>query len=223
MRAFTHKLQVTKQLFGNLQVWPCYLVGGGKGPSDHETCWKGLLLFGRPVVSDSLWPPDCSTAGFPVLHHFPELAQKPCGLQFELQFESKDHLFSSGFIKILSIMLLLSNLGNAEWSQTNQKPWSSEQRKVYCRGMQEDRWLVPPRVLEGFQQSSYKGKVRGGHGWLLQTSQCRNPLFFATVHISQVLSVHFFSPKLLKPVPINFRHNKWTQSKGIHSEFLAKV
>ena len=57
---------------------------------------------------------DCNTAGFPVLHHFPELAQKPHGLQFELQFESNDHPFSSGFIKILSIMLLLPNLGNAQ-------------------------------------------------------------------------------------------------------------
>ena len=34
-----------------------------------------LLLFTRSVVSDSLRPMDCSTPGFPVLHHPPELAQ----------------------------------------------------------------------------------------------------------------------------------------------------
>ena len=65
----------------------------------------------------------------------------------------------------------------------------------------------PPESLKGFKKAVIKASG-GGHAQLLQTSQCRNPLFFATVHISQVLSVHFFSPKLLKPVPINFRHNK---------------
>ena len=34
-----------------------------------------LLLFSRYVVSNSLRPMDCSTPGFPVLHHLPELAQ----------------------------------------------------------------------------------------------------------------------------------------------------
>ena len=33
-----------------------------------------LLLFSRSVLSDS-YPMDCSTAGFPVLHHLPQLAQ----------------------------------------------------------------------------------------------------------------------------------------------------
>ena len=34
-----------------------------------------LLLSSRSVVSDSLWPMDCSTPGFPVPHHLPEFAQ----------------------------------------------------------------------------------------------------------------------------------------------------
>ena len=33
------------------------------------------LLFSRSVVSDSLQPMDCSTPGFPALHHLTELAQ----------------------------------------------------------------------------------------------------------------------------------------------------
>ena len=33
------------------------------------------LLFSCSVVSYSLWPHDCSTPGFPVLHYLPELAQ----------------------------------------------------------------------------------------------------------------------------------------------------
>ena len=31
---------------------------------------------------------------------------------------------------------------------------------------------------EGLQQSIFKDKVKEGHGWLLQTSWCRNPLFY---------------------------------------------
>ena len=34
-----------------------------------------LLLFGRLVVSALFDPVDCSTPGFPALHHLPELAQ----------------------------------------------------------------------------------------------------------------------------------------------------
>ena len=34
-----------------------------------------LLLFSHSVVSHSLWPQDCSTPRFPVLHHLPEFAQ----------------------------------------------------------------------------------------------------------------------------------------------------
>ena len=34
-----------------------------------------LLLFSHSVVSNSLWSMDCSTPGFPVLHHLQELAQ----------------------------------------------------------------------------------------------------------------------------------------------------
>ena len=35
------------------------------------------LLFSHSIVSNSLQPHDCSTPGFPVLHHPPELAQTP--------------------------------------------------------------------------------------------------------------------------------------------------
>jgi len=34
-----------------------------------------LLLYGRSVVSNSLWPQEYSTPGFPVLHYFLEFAQ----------------------------------------------------------------------------------------------------------------------------------------------------
>ena len=34
-----------------------------------------LLLFTSSVMSDSLWPLDCSTPGFPILHYFPEFVQ----------------------------------------------------------------------------------------------------------------------------------------------------
>ena len=34
-----------------------------------------LLLFSRSVVSDSLWPMDCSMSGFPVLHYLTQFIQ----------------------------------------------------------------------------------------------------------------------------------------------------
>ena len=45
--------------------------------------------------------------------------------------------------------------------------WSLEQRKVYCRTMQGDGLLVPkkyPELLKGFQQNTFKGKLRERHG-----------------------------------------------------------
>ena len=33
------------------------------------------IQFSHSVMSDSFWPLDCSTPGFPVLHHLPELSQ----------------------------------------------------------------------------------------------------------------------------------------------------
>ena len=43
------------------------------------------------------------------------------------------------------------------------KHQSMEQRKVYCRAMQGDRWLMPPKkpkLLEGFWQIIFKSQVR---------------------------------------------------------------
>ena len=34
-----------------------------------------FVVFSCSVISDSLWPMDCSTPGFPVLHHLPDVAQ----------------------------------------------------------------------------------------------------------------------------------------------------
>ena len=44
------------------------------------------------------------------------------------------------------------------------KHQSLELRKVYCRVMQGDGWIVPlnPKFLKEFQQSTFKGKVREG-------------------------------------------------------------
>ena len=38
-------------------------------------CFRYLLLFSRSAESDSLWPMDCNTPGFPILHYFSEFAQ----------------------------------------------------------------------------------------------------------------------------------------------------
>lgn len=43
---------------------------------------------------------------------------------------------------------------------------SLELRKVYCRTVQGDGWLCPPNpeLLEGFQQSTFEGRVKEGRG-----------------------------------------------------------
>ena len=60
------------------------------------------------------------------------------------------------------------------------KCWSLKKRKVYCRSPQGE-WVAHVsenlELPEGLQQSIFKSKVKKGHGWLLQTSWCRNPLF----------------------------------------------
>ena len=52
--------------------WSSGRSGGSRCICPHP---RMLLLFSRLVVSDSLWPMDCSMPGFPVLHHFLKLAQ----------------------------------------------------------------------------------------------------------------------------------------------------
>lgn len=57
---------------------------------------------------------------------------------------------------------------------------SLELRDVYCRAMQGDGWLrIPkyPKLPESKLQSTSKGQVREGRGWLQQTSWGRNPVF----------------------------------------------
>ena len=64
-------------------------------------------------------------------------------------------------------------------SQTNQNVgvWSRE-RFIAGPGKEMDG-LCPenPKLAAGFQQNVFKGQVRAGHGLLLQTSWCQNPLF----------------------------------------------
>ena len=59
-----------RKRFGIFNMERELLVAGGKW-------FKGriLLLFSHSVVSNSLQPMDCSTLGFPVLHHLLELDQ----------------------------------------------------------------------------------------------------------------------------------------------------
>ena len=53
--------------------------------------------------------------------------------------------------------------------------WSQEKRKVYSWPRKQTGGQCPT-LLEGFQQSSFQGKVREGHGQFLQTSWCQDPL-----------------------------------------------
>ena len=61
-----------------------------------------------------------------------------------------------------------SDLAQSQWGQTKLKGRCLEQRKVYCRTVQGDRWLISPpnppspKLPEVLQQSIFKGKVRKG-------------------------------------------------------------
>ena len=77
-------------------------------------------------------------------------------------------------------VLVQVGVPRAQGGQNKPKCRSLEQMKVYCRTMQGDLWLLPPRypqLPEPKLQSIFKGKVREGHGWLLQTSWWRSSLF----------------------------------------------
>ena len=68
---------------------------------------------------------------------------------------------------------------NAQWGQTNWNVvvWSREGFIAGpCKELGGSGSKVP-ELPEGFQQSRFKGQVREGHGWWLQSSWCRNPLF----------------------------------------------
>ena len=43
-----------------------------------------------------------------------------------------------------------------------------------------------PELPRGFQQSIFKGKVKEGHGWLVQTSLVSESFVLAAVHVGQV-------------------------------------
>ena len=51
------------------------------------------------------------------------------------------------------------HMPNTKWDQTIPKPGIWEQRKVYCRAKQEDKWFVAPKTKlpQGFHQSVFKG------------------------------------------------------------------
>ena len=54
--------------------WPCQALLSME--FSRQEYWNGMeLLFSHIAVPDSLDPMDCSTPGFPVLHHLPEFIQ----------------------------------------------------------------------------------------------------------------------------------------------------
>ena len=71
---------------------------------------------------------------------------------------------------------------------------SLEQRKLYCRAMQGVGWwqgkgLMPQTIPDPPNQNCkafFKGQVREGRGWLLQTSRVQASFFLAAVHSSPV-------------------------------------
>ena len=78
------------------------------------------------------------------------------------------------------MLLNASSYAQSTVRPNKSKCWSLDQKKVYCMAKNKETGdLCPqiPELLEGFQQSTFKGKLREVHNKLLLTSQCRNPLF----------------------------------------------
>ena len=91
---------------------------------------------------------------------------------------------------------------NAQWGQTNRNVGSLEQRKVYCRAMQEERVARAPQNSgrpEGLQQSIFKGQGRPrvcdqlGHNSLMGSwwSILRSQIVWG-LHAHDHQVVHFF-------------------------------
>ena len=66
---------------------------------------------------------------------------------------------------------------------------SLEQRKFYCRTMQEDqvvRALKNTELPKGFQQSAFKGKVRMEAQFVVGNLLVSEPFVLAAIHVGQV-------------------------------------
>ncbi|XP_060146960.1 5'(3')-deoxyribonucleotidase, mitochondrial isoform X2 [Globicephala melas] len=67
----------------------------------------------------------------------------------------------------LSLLLKWKSVCPMQRGQTIPKRQSLEQRKVYCRAMQGDGWLMPsnPKLPKSFQQSLFLGKEKAISIW----------------------------------------------------------
>ena len=92
------------------------------------------------------------------------------------------------------LLLVQVRVPNTQWGQTNRTIgiWSRER---FVAGSCEEMVAQAPSIPETPEpklKGIFKGKVREGHGWLLQTSWCRNPLFLSLP--IEVRSWHSYKP-----------------------------
>ena len=98
--------------------------------------------------------------------------------------------------RVLLLILLNPKLGSPN-AEPQTWVWS---REKFSAGPCRKEWLLPqtPKLPKELQQSTFKGKVKRGCGWLLQISWCQNPLFLqlflqktnVTVFIQLFISMH---------------------------------
>jgi len=70
-------------------------------------------------------------------------------------------------LEMVVVVVLPSPSFVPDAGQITLKCQSLVQRKVFCRAMQRERWLMhqrKPELPKGFQQSLFKGQVRQAHG-----------------------------------------------------------
>ena len=118
--------------------------------------WDRIVQFSPSVVSDSLWPRDCSTPGFPVQHQLPEFTQThSCPLSWwclptisssvvpfysSLQYFSESgsfqmsQFFTSGGQRIgVSVWTSVLPVNIQDWSPLGWTGWISLQAKGLSR------------------------------------------------------------------------------------------
>lgn len=171
---------------------------------------SSLVVVQPPVMSDSATGQTVITAQqVSCASPFPACLETVYSLQFELQFESKIIFFFWVYWQFYPLCYCYQT--QVMQSEAKPETWSQEQRKGCIVGMQEGGRAPNPKVLKVSNKAKQEGKVREG------MVSCRRllsveTLFFATVHISQVLLLTFHQN--FQPVPINFRHNKEPKAKG---------
>ena len=159
------------------QTWGLMSKACTASSGNFTSCF--LMLFSRSVVSDSLQPHNCSTPGFPVLHHLLEFAQTDVHSQKFLFLPSKSiHIY---LVSSLQFTLQATVGGTFKPSGT-----------TFLSLQDFSNWKCPPRAVRPHVGApfwavpfSQAWLLSPGHNWPLWLS-----LGLFTHHLHPLLRCH---------------------------------